>query len=103
MGRIFDSPAWEDRNKPLRIYLGVKKRNEEPLVQRELPNGGDDSLNSRFVIDAQSATLTNRYEQAERVEAQVLSLEGKLWFESELDQATGYDLMPVAQLIRTGE
>lgn len=103
VGRIFDSPAWEDRNKPLRIYLGVKKRNEEPLVQRELPNGGDDSLNSRFVIDAQSATLTNRYEQAERVEAQVLSLEGKLWFESELDQATGYDLMPVAQLIRTGD
>lgn len=102
-GRLFDSPVWEDRNKPLKIYLGVKKRNEEPLVQRELPSGGGDTLNSRFVIDAQSATLSNRYEQAERVEAQVLSLEGKLWFESELDQATGYDLIPVAQLIRSGD
>ncbi|MFG1491480.1 type VI secretion system baseplate subunit TssK, partial [Oceanospirillum sp. HFRX-1_2] len=102
-GRIFDGPVWDDRNKPLRIYLGVKKRNEEPLVQREVPGDTDAALNSRFVIDAQSATLTNRYEQAERVDAQVLSLEGKLWFESELEHASGYDLIPVAQLIRSGD
>ncbi len=102
-GRLFDGPVWEDRNKPLRIYLGVKKRNEEPFVQREISGASDSTVSSRFVIDSQSATLSNRYEQAERVEAQVLSLEGRLWFESELDQAVGYDLIPVAQLIRAGD
>lgn len=102
-GRIFDSPVWEDRNKPLKIYLGLKKRNEEPLVRREVLGETSGAHNSRFVIDAQSATLTNRYEQAERVEAQVLSLEGRLWFEPELENASGYDLVPVAQLIRSGD
>jgi len=102
-GRLYDAPVWADRNKPLKVYLGVKKRNEEPFVQREQSSGAAVVSNSRFVIDAESATLTNRYEQAERVDAQVLSLEGRLWFETELDQATGYDLMPVAQLVRSGD
>lgn len=100
--RVLDNQVWADRNKPLKIYIGIKKRNEEPLVQREdaLDNH---RLNSRYVIDRDSAILTNRYEQSESVDAQVLSLVGRLWFESELDQATGYDLMPVLQLIQDGD
>ncbi|MCO4787390.1 MAG: type VI secretion system baseplate subunit TssK, partial [Marinomonas atlantica] len=100
--RVLDNQVWADRNKPLKIYIGIKKRNEEPLVQREdaLDNH---RINSRYVIDRDSAILTNRYEQSESVDAQVLSLVGRLWFESELDQATGYDLMPVLQLIQDGD
>ena len=101
-GRVIEPQVWPDRNKPIKVYLGVKKRNEEPFVQRE-DSGNTDLVLSRYVIDRQSAVLTNRYEQSESVDAQVLSLSGRIWFETELDQAIGYDLIPVLQLIQSGD
>ncbi|OPX56902.1 type VI secretion system protein ImpJ [Oceanospirillum multiglobuliferum] len=102
-GRLLDNSVWPDRNKPILIYLGLRKRNEEPLVQIESLVNGTTNTNSRFIVDAQNASLSNRYEQSDSVDARVLSLVGKLWFETELAQATAYDLMPVMRLLQEGD
>lgn len=101
-GRTLDNKVWPDRNKPVVIYLGLKKRNEEPLVQVESLVGVASS-NSRYIVDAHNACLSNRYEQSDSVDARVLSLVGKLWFETELAQATAYDLLPVMRLLQEGD
>jgi len=101
--RSFDE-AWVEGGKPLGVYVGLKKWNEigeNVTVLPRLSNLAD--VNTRFVTTADPEEVQDLHHNGPPAQVQRLHHVLKVFWETEKDQLGEYQLIPVAQLERTGE
>jgi type VI secretion system protein ImpJ len=101
--RSFDE-AWVEGGKPLGVYLGLKKWNENGenvTVLPQLSNLAD--VNTRFATTADPEEVQDLHQNGPPAQVQRLHHVLKVFWETEKDQLGEYQLIPVAQLERTGE
>ena len=101
--RSFDE-AWVEGGKPLGVYLGLKKWNENGenvTVLPRLSNLAD--VNTRFATTADPEEVQDLHQNGPPAQVQRLHHVLKVFWETEKDQLGEYQLIPVAQLERTGE
>jgi len=101
--RSFDE-AWVEGGKPLGVYVGLKKWNEigeNVTVLPRLSNLAD--VNTRFVTTADPEEVQDLHHNGPSAQVQRLHHVLKVFWETEKDQLGEYQLIPVAQLERTGE
>jgi type VI secretion system protein ImpJ len=101
--RSFDE-AWVEGGKPLGVYLGLKKWNENGenvTVLPQLSNLAD--VNTRFATTADPEEVQDLHQNGPPAHVQRLHHVLKVFWETEKDQLGEYQLIPVAQLERTGE
>jgi type VI secretion system protein ImpJ len=101
--RSFDE-AWVEGGKPLPVYLGLKKWNENGenvTVLPQLSNLAD--VNTRFAATADPEEVQDLHQNGPPAQVQRLHHVLKVFWETEKDQLGEYQLIPVAQLERTGE
>jgi len=101
--RSFDE-AWVEGGKPLSVYLGLKKWNENGenvTVLPQLSNLAD--VNTRFVTTADPEEVQDLHHNGPPAQVQRLHHVLKVFWDTEKDQLGEYQLIPVAQLERTGE
>jgi type VI secretion system protein ImpJ len=101
--RSFDE-AWVEGGKPLGVYLGLKKWNENGenvTVLHRLSNLAD--VNTRFATTADPEEVQDLHQNGPPAQVQRLHHVLKVFWETEKDQLGEYQLIPIAQLERTGE
>jgi len=101
--RSFDE-AWVEGGKPLGVYLGLKKWNENGenvTVLPQLSNLAD--VNTRFATTADPEEVQDLHQNGPPAQVQRLHHVLKVFWETEKDQLGEYQLIPVAQLERAGE
>jgi type VI secretion system protein ImpJ len=101
--RSFDE-AWVEGGKPLGVYLGLKKWNENGenvTVLPQLSNLAD--VNTRFATTADPEEVQDLHQNGPPAQVQRLHHVLKVFWETEKDQLGEYQLIPVGQLERTGE
>ena len=101
--RAFDED-WVDGEKPLTVYLGLKKLNEVGENVTVLPNLDNfPEVTTRFVTAADAEEIADLHQEGPAAEMKRLYYVLKIFWESEVDQLGDYVLIPLAQLIRSGE
>jgi type VI secretion system protein ImpJ len=101
--RAFDD-AWVEGEKPLTVYLGLKKLNEVGENVTVLPNLENFAeVTTRFVTTADAEDIADLHQEGPAAEMKRLYYVLKIFWETEVDQLGDYVLIPLAQLIRSGE
>ncbi|MDT0355016.1 type VI secretion system baseplate subunit TssK [Herbaspirillum huttiense F1] len=101
--RSFDS-AWIEGDKPFNVYLGIKKLNDQEKNATQA-----DSLAEAAAAPTRFASLSNTpevpdlYSDGPPSQVRTLLHVVKVFFESELENLQGYDLIPIARLVRDGD
>lgn len=101
--RSFEN-AWEDPNKPFRVYLGIKKLNlaeTNVVTVRHLAEGV--TLNTRYVTTHEANEYNDIYSGGPVTSVQNLNLVIHLVWENEIEQLTDYEIIPIALLERNGD
>lgn len=99
------SDEWVDQDKPFNIYIGLKRLNQyEDNVTVVTDFDDVDHVSTRFVTLANPEEVSDIYSHGS-ASAQVKSLNHvlKIVWESEKEEMTEYQLMPIAQVIRDGD
>ncbi len=96
--RSFDT-AWTDRNKPLSVYIGLRKisliDSNVTLVQ-ELKDQA--TVTTRYLSSTTAEQVQDLYLNGEAGQVQVMQYQLRIFFENELDQLDSYELLPIARL-----
>jgi len=101
--RSFDE-AWVEGGKPLGVYVGLKKWNEIGENVTVLPRLSNlTEVNTRFVTTVDPEEVQDLHHNGPPAQVQRLHHVLKIFWETEKDQLGEYQLIPVAQLERTGE
>jgi len=96
--RSFDD-AWENRDKPLTVYLGLRKISQvEANVEVVSEMKGLNDVTTRFVASATPDDVQDLYVNGQTGQVQGMLYHLRLFWESEKDQLDNYDLIPVARL-----
>jgi type VI secretion system protein ImpJ len=96
--------SWVEGGKPLTVYLGLKRFNdsaENVTVLSKFENIFQ--VPTRFVTLADPDEVDNLYQHAPKAQVKRLSFVLKVFWHTEKDQIGEYELIPVAQLIRSGD
>jgi type VI secretion system protein ImpJ len=101
--RSFDED-WVNGEKPLTVYLGLKKLNEVGENVTVLPMLENFSeVTTRFVTAEDAEETADLHQEGPPAEMKRLYYVLKIFWENEVDQLGDYVLIPLAQLIRSGE
>jgi type VI secretion system protein ImpJ len=100
--RAFDA-AWFDSDRPLTVYLGLKKlgATDNVSVVGDLDQAA--AAGTRYASLTDPAAVADLYTAGPNAEIATLIHVVKIFFESELDNLGAYDLIPVARLVRDGD
>ncbi|MDJ0816765.1 MAG: type VI secretion system baseplate subunit TssK [Desulfobacterales bacterium] len=96
--------TWLEGEKPLMIYLGIRKLNfsgENVTVLPSLDNLADTT--SRYVTSADTESTADLYQDSKAAEMKRLFYLLRIFWDSEIDQAGDYSIIPLAQLERSGD
>lgn len=96
--------AWVAVGKPFKVYIGLKKWNdvgENVTISDSLE--GISKITTRFISRADSEECADLHAGGPLGEVKRLYFLLKVFWESEIDLLGDYELIPVAQLERTGE
>ncbi len=101
--RSFDE-SWVEGGKPLTVYAGIRKfndagKNVTVLSKQE----GISEVSTRFVTTDEPDEARNLHQEAPDAQVKRLYYALKIFWETELEHLGDYVLMPIAQLVRTGE
>lgn len=95
---------WVDGDKPFTIYLGLKKLSHQLANVSERASLADiGSVGTRFVSFADQPETADLLSDGPPAQVRGLCYVLNIFFESELDTVDGYDLIPIARLIRDGD
>lgn len=101
--RTFNS-AWIDGDKPLTVYLGVPKLKSQGRNVTEIEHISEaEAAKTRYVTLTNASELPDLYSDSPAAPVQTLVSVVKVFFESELAQLDGYELIPVARLRRSAD
>ena len=96
--------AWEDGRKKLKVYVGLKKWNNEKENVTILENSGDLSgITTRFIADPNPKEIRDQLHTGPDAEIEQMDYLLNIFWEDELPQLGDYLLIPVAVLERSGE
>lgn len=99
------SDEWVDQDKPFNIYLGVKRLSQfesNVTVVSDLQDLGN--VNTRFVTLSNPEEVRDVYNQSSTTAlVKSLSYVIKIVWETEKEEMTDYQLLPIAQVIRDGD
>ncbi len=101
--RPFDE-AWVEGNKPLSVYIGLKKWNnagENVTILEKLESFSE--VTTRYVTKADPEEITDLHSGGPQGKVKRLYYVLKVFWETERDQLGDYVLIPIAQLERMGE
>lgn len=101
--RSFES-AWTDGGKTFMVYLGIKKwndRGENVSVVNDYNRLGP--ISTRFVSLVDSEEVRDLHHRGPAADIKQMSYLLKIFWETEIDQAGDYQLLPVARLERSKE
>lgn len=101
--RSFDE-AWVEGDKPLTVYVGLRRWNEDGenvTVLSDLEKLSD--VTTRFATPADPEEVSDRHQNGPAAPVKRLYHVLKLFWEPEKDQLGEYSLIPLAQLERVGE
>lgn len=103
-GRSFET-AWQEKDKPFTIFLGLKKMDyagENVAVVPSL-DAAASSTGKRFITAADSEEVADLHQAGQPGQVQRLSYVLRLFWETEQEQAGDYTLLPIAQMEKDGE
>lgn len=96
--------AWGEGGKPLRVYAGIKKWNHTganvTVVEKSDPLGG---VTTRFISKADPEEIKDLHSDGPGGQVKTIYYMLRIFWENETEQLGDYDLVPIAQLERTGE
>ncbi len=96
--RSFDD-AWDNRDKPLTVYLGLRKISQtEPNVTMLEEMKGVAAVTTRYIARNSPETVQDIYLDGESGQVQVMQYSLRIFWEQEIAQLDNYDLIPVARL-----
>ena len=96
--RSFDD-AWEDRDKPLTVYLGLRKLSPvEVNVTLTGQMKGLGEVTTRFVASEAADDVHDLYLNGQPGQVQEMLYHLRLFWESEKDQLANYDIIPIGRL-----
>lgn len=101
--RHFDE-SWVDGNKPLCVYVGLKKWNdsgENVTILEKLERFSE--VTTRYVTTSDQEEVKDLHSGGPQGKVKRLNHVLKIFYESERDQLGDYVLIPIAQLERMGE
>ncbi|MDX9788452.1 MAG: type VI secretion system baseplate subunit TssK [Desulfobacterales bacterium] len=95
---------WEDGGKPLSVLLGIRKWNTTGENVTVLPNLEDISgVTTRFVTTADAEEVIDLHQSGPSAQVKHLYYVLRLFWGNEIDQLGDFVLLPISQLVRTGE
>jgi len=101
--RTFDGP-WTEGEKPLTVYLGIRRLNEAGENVTVLPDLENLSeVGTRLVTTADPEEVEDLYQAGRPAQMKRLFYLLKIFFETEIDQLGDYELIPLARLERSGD
>lgn len=101
--RSFDE-AWLEGDKPLTVYIGLRKWNDAFENVSELPKLDNFSeVTTRFITTVEPEEVRNFYQNGPSAQVKRLFYLLKIFWETEMDQLGDYIHIPLAQLERSGE
>ncbi len=101
--RSFDE-AWLEGDKPLTVYIGLRKWNDAFENVTELPKLDNFSeVTTRFITTVEPEEVRNFYQNGPSAQVKRLFYLLKIFWETEMDQLGDYIHIPLAQLERSGE
>lgn len=96
--------AWGEGGKPLRVYAGIKKWNSAganvTVLEKSTPLAG---VTTRFISKADPEEIKDLHSDGPEGQVKTLHYMLRIFWENETDQLGDYDLVPIAQLERSGE
>jgi type VI secretion system protein ImpJ len=96
--------AWTDRNAPFKVYLGLRKLDKRGHNVSIVPQLNDcQHVTTRFITPSQPGEIVDYYQDGPSTAISTLTYALKLFWESEVEDATDYELLPIAQIIHDGE
>lgn len=101
--RTFDA-AWVDGDKPLTVYLGLRKLSQQEKNATEvgsITDAGNAHTRYATLLDAQE--MPDIYSDGPSAPVRTLLHVVKVFFESELATLDSYELIPIARLVRDGD
>ncbi len=101
--RTFDD-SWTEGEKPLTVYLGIRRLNEageNVMVLPGLENLAE--IGTRLVTTADTEEVVDLYQAGRPAQMKRLFYLLKIFFETEIDQLGDYELIPLARLERSGD
>ncbi|WP_303721783.1 type VI secretion system baseplate subunit TssK [Malonomonas rubra] len=91
--------CWPNKEEPLPVFIGLRRFNSEGGNVGEYNDESDlADLNTRFVASFDADEVVDLYQQGPDGQVKKLSFLLKLFFGSEKEQATNYQLIELAQL-----
>jgi type VI secretion system protein ImpJ len=101
--RAFED-AWTEGEKPLTVYLGIRRLNEAGENVRVLPNLDNlAEVGTRLVTTQDTEEIVDLHQAGRPAQIKRLYYLLKIFFETETDQHGDYDLIPLARLERSGD
>jgi type VI secretion system protein ImpJ len=101
--RSFDE-AWLEGDKPLTVYIGLRKWNDAFENVSELSKLDNFSeVTTRFITTVEPEEVRNFYQNGPSAQVKRLFYLLKIFWETEMDQLGDYIHIPLAQLERSGE
>ena len=101
--RSFDG-AWLEGEKPLNVYLGLRKLNEfgeNVTIVSSLEALAD--VTTRYVTTADAEEIADLHQEGPSTQMKRLHYVLKVFWETEIDQLGDYTVIPLARLERSGE
>lgn len=101
--RSFESD-WEEGGKPLPVLVGIRKWNATGENVTVLPNLENLSgVTTRFVTTADAEDAVDLHQTGPTAQVKCMQYVLRLFWGTEVDQLGDYVLIPVGELVRTGE
>ncbi len=101
--RSFDL-AWVETDKPFTVYLGLRKMDPQiPNVNVVDNADAVPDTAARLVTFKNAEEMDDIYSQGPQASVQKMQYMLRIFWETELERVSEYELLPVAQLLREGE
>lgn len=101
--RSFDT-AWVEGDKPLMVYLGLKKlSSQEKNVTLVESLSAVSAVSTRYVSLSNPPEVADLFSDGPASQVRTLQHVVKIFFETELPNIEGFELIPIACLVRDGD
>ncbi len=101
--RSFDE-AWENRDKPLTVYLGLRKMSQlEPNVTVVDEMKGLAGITTRYIASSTAEEVRDLYLNGQTGQVQGMLYHLRLFWETEKEMLDNYEIIPIARLERLTE
>jgi type VI secretion system protein ImpJ len=101
--RYFDE-IYDEMDKDLEVYIGLKSFSENDINVTELDSYENlENIDTRFISKRETSPVNNLYHEDESAEVQFMDYYLKIFFEDEIKNLNGYQIIPIAKIKKQSE